>query len=215
MSAFTFRAFRSGAAILAIWCAVCVQSRAEEKNTPALAAAMKDARATLEQGLGTAGQTGRPISAKFEVEDGKLQLSIYVDASDGFKEVLIDPQSGASASAEKITDADDLKDANEQSAAMARQRQLCQRLSSMRLPRIAVLGSSVPILDSKMGRRSRPSPCCAAITSARSAKSWIDHRIRADWRTIQSPGCEAEGYDAKWTRSQTHAFSRACPRRGR
>lgn len=120
MSAFTFRAFRSGAAILAIWCAVCVQSRAEEKNTPALAAAMKDARATLEQGLGTAGQTGRPISAKFEVEDGKLQLSIYVDASDGFKEVLIDPLSGASASAEKITDADDLKDANEQSAAMAK-----------------------------------------------------------------------------------------------
>lgn len=119
MLAFTFRAIRLGAAILAIWCTIYVQSRAEEKNTPALAGAMKDARTTLEQGLGTAGQTGRPISAKFEVEDGKLQLSIYVDGSDGFKEILIDPQSGARASAEEITDSDDLKDAKEQSAAMA------------------------------------------------------------------------------------------------
>jgi hypothetical protein len=120
MSSYTLRAFLSGAAILAIGCVACAQSSAEEKNTPALAAAMKDARTTLEQGLGTADKTGRPISAKFEVEDGKLQLSIYVVGGDGFREVLLDPLSGASRSADKITDTDDLKDAEEQSAAMAK-----------------------------------------------------------------------------------------------
>ena len=120
MSSYTLRAFLSGAAILAIGCVACAQSGGEEKNTPALAAAMKDARTTLEQGLGTADKTGRPISAKFEVEDGKLQLSIYVVGGDGFREVLLDPLSGASKSADKITDTDDLKDAQEQSAAMAK-----------------------------------------------------------------------------------------------
>jgi len=64
MSSCTLRAFLLGAAILAIGFVACAQSRAQEKNTPALAAAMKDARTTMEQGLGTADKTGRPISAK-------------------------------------------------------------------------------------------------------------------------------------------------------
>src|ERR1700722_5062031 len=120
MSSCTLRAFLLGAAILAIGFVACAQSRAQEKNTPALAAAMKDARTTMEQGLGTADKTGRPISAKFEVEDGQLQLSIYVVGGDGLREVLLDPQSGALRSADKIADADDLKDAQEQSAVMAK-----------------------------------------------------------------------------------------------
>jgi hypothetical protein len=120
MPSYIVRASQLTAAILLIGCLASIQSRAEEKNTSALAAAMKDAQTTLEQGLGTAGKTGRPISAKFEVEDGKLQLSIYVVGGDGFREILLDPLSGVSRSADKITDTDDLKDAKEQGAAMAK-----------------------------------------------------------------------------------------------
>jgi hypothetical protein len=32
---------------------------------------------TLEQGLATSKKNGKPLSAKFEIENGKLQLSIY------------------------------------------------------------------------------------------------------------------------------------------
>ena len=47
------------------------------QDSPALAAAMKNVPTTLEKGLQASERTGKPISAKFEVEDGKLQLSIY------------------------------------------------------------------------------------------------------------------------------------------
>src|SRR5713101_366374 len=98
---------------------------AEAGESAALAAAMKDASATLQGGLKASEREGTPISAKFEIEDGKLQLSIYTMKGDAFMheafmEVVADPQTGAIAKAEKITDADDLKAATSQSAAMAK-----------------------------------------------------------------------------------------------
>ena len=45
------------------------------KNAPALAAAVKDATVSLEAGLRASEAEGKPISGKFEIEDGKLQLS--------------------------------------------------------------------------------------------------------------------------------------------
>ena len=63
---------------------------------------------------------GQAISAKFEIEDGKLQLSVYTIKGNDFMEVVADPQTGAIAKAEKITDAGDLKEAAEQKAAMAK-----------------------------------------------------------------------------------------------
>ena len=93
---------------------------AEAGESAALAAAMKDASATLQGGLKASEREGTPISAKFEIEDGKLQLSIYAMKGDGFMEVIADPKTGAIAKAEKITDADDLKAAGAQKAAMAK-----------------------------------------------------------------------------------------------
>jgi hypothetical protein len=93
---------------------------AEEGDPAALAAAMKDARATLQDGLKSSEPQGTPISAKFEIEDGKLQLSVYTMKGDGYMEVVADPKTGAIAKAEKITDADDLKAATSQKAAMAK-----------------------------------------------------------------------------------------------
>jgi hypothetical protein len=93
-------------------------AHAEDADSPALAAAMKNVPTTLEKGLQASEQTGKPISAKFEVEDGKLQLSIYTMKPDNFTEVIVAPDSGSVKSSEKITDADDLKAATSQKAAM-------------------------------------------------------------------------------------------------
>jgi len=63
---------------------------------------------------------GTPISAKFEIEDGKLQLSIYTMKGNDFMEIVADAKTGAIANAEEITDAMDLNQAMEQKAAMAK-----------------------------------------------------------------------------------------------
>jgi hypothetical protein len=107
----------SGAEVAPAW--------AEGGDPAALAAAMRDATATLQGGLKTSEPQGTPISAKFEIEDGKLQLSVYTMKEGGFMhedfmEVVADPQTGAIAKAEKITDTDDLKAATSRSAAMAK-----------------------------------------------------------------------------------------------
>ena len=100
--------------------ALIVPAWAEGGDEAALAAAMKNAPATLQGGLKASEAQGTPISAKFEIEDGKLQLSIYTMKGNDFTEVVADPNTGAIAKAEKITDADDLKEATEQKAAMAK-----------------------------------------------------------------------------------------------
>ena len=100
------------------WAGLSASASAEEKDPAALARAMQPAKATLEAGLKASEREGKPISAKFEIEDGKLQLSVYTRKGDGFTEAVLDPGTGAIVTAEKITDADDLKEAQAQSAAM-------------------------------------------------------------------------------------------------
>jgi hypothetical protein len=107
-------------ATIGLWNAVGATARAEEGNSPALAAAMKNATATLQGGLRSSEVQGTPISAKFEIEDGRLQLSVYTTKGNDFMEVVADPNTGAIAKSEKITDAGDLKEAAEQKAAMAK-----------------------------------------------------------------------------------------------
>ena len=101
-----------GAAIVPTW--------AEDENSPALAAAMKNATATLQGGLRASEAQGTPISAKFEIEDGKLQLSVYTTKGDSFTEVVADANTGTIKESETIKEADDLKEATEQKAAMAK-----------------------------------------------------------------------------------------------
>ena len=108
------------AAAIAFSTSVFMSARAEDsvKSLPALAAALKDAKVNLGDGLKASEREGKPVSAKFEVDDGKLQLSVYTMKADGFAEVVIDPKTGAIAKAEKITDAEDLAAAATQKAAM-------------------------------------------------------------------------------------------------
>ena len=93
----------------------------DESGSPAaLAKALPKAKVSLERGLKASAKSGKPISGKYEIEDGALQLSVYTAKGDQFTEVIVDHNSGAVKKAEKITDSDDLKDAKEQSDAMAK-----------------------------------------------------------------------------------------------
>jgi hypothetical protein len=105
-------------AVIGILAAVALPSRAED-NPGALAKALPEASVSLDQGLKASEREGTPISGKYELEDGALQLSVYTMKGDQFSEVIVDHKTGAIKKAEKITDADDLKNAKEQSEAMA------------------------------------------------------------------------------------------------
>ena len=106
-------------AAIGFWSAATVRAWAIADDA-ALAAVMKDARATLQVGLKASQCVGTPISAKFEIDDGKLQLSVYTMKGNDFMEVVADAETGAIVKAEKITDAEDLKAATSQKAAMAK-----------------------------------------------------------------------------------------------
>jgi len=94
--------------------------KSEDKEHAELAKALKDAKVTLEKGLSASESQGKPISGKFEVEDGKLQLSVYTMKGDKFSEVIVDHKSGKVAKTEAITGGDDLYAAKAQSGAIAK-----------------------------------------------------------------------------------------------
>ena len=93
----------------------------QDKEHAELAKALRDAKIPLQRGLTASAKEGKPISAKYEVEDGKLQLSVYtMKGGDKFSEVIVDHKTGKVAKAEPITNADDLAHAKAQSEAMAK-----------------------------------------------------------------------------------------------
>jgi hypothetical protein len=72
----------------------------------------------LEDGLEAAGPVGRPISAKFEIDKGRLQLSVYATTGEGYAEVLVSTNTGVLMATEKMTDSEDLEAAAAQKKAM-------------------------------------------------------------------------------------------------
>ena len=92
-----------------------------DKDKAELATAVSGAKVTLEQGLAASKKSGKPISAKFEIENGKPQLSVYtVKEGSKYFEVIVDQNSGEIAKAEPITGGDDLEDAKKQNDGMFR-----------------------------------------------------------------------------------------------
>jgi hypothetical protein len=85
-----------------------------------LAKALPQASLPLEKACKVSEREGKPVSAKYELENGALQLSIYTMKGSRFSELIIDHTSGAVAKEEWITDADDMKAAQAQAAAMAK-----------------------------------------------------------------------------------------------
>jgi hypothetical protein len=92
----------------------------EEMNPAAMAKALQQASLPLEKATKLSEREGKPISAKYEIEHGALQLSIYTMKGDRFSEVIVDHTSGAVAKDAWITEADDLKEAQGQAAAMVK-----------------------------------------------------------------------------------------------
>jgi hypothetical protein len=110
--------FTTGVFALSASLLVPAQAADEAQERVVLAKALTGAKVTLHSGLQTSASQGKPISAKFEVDDAKLQLSIYTVKGDGFSEVVINPTSGKVDKAETITDKGDLEHATAQKAAM-------------------------------------------------------------------------------------------------
>jgi hypothetical protein len=95
--------------------------RAEEKEGPGVDwKALAASKVSLEKGLEAVERQGRPISAKFEMEDGKLQLSVYTANQNKFWEVIVDHTSGKVSKTEEIREGEDLSAAAAQNQATAK-----------------------------------------------------------------------------------------------
>src|SRR5215475_15628525 len=81
----------------------------DDMNPAAMAKALPQASVALEKATKVSEREGKPISAKYEIEHGALQLSLYTMKGNRFSEVIIDHKSGAVAKDEWITDADDMR----------------------------------------------------------------------------------------------------------
>jgi hypothetical protein len=92
----------------------------DDKERADLAKALGDAKISLQRGVTASAKEGKPISAKYEVDDGKLQMSVYTMKGDKFSEVIVDHKTGKVAKAEPIIKDDDLRAAKAQSGAMAK-----------------------------------------------------------------------------------------------
>src|SRR5436190_8285689 len=92
----------------------------EEGGHGALAKAVIGAPVSLNRGLAASASHGQPISAKFEIEEGKLQLSVYTMKDAKFFEVIVDHNTGKVVKAEPIAEGEDYTAAQSQKAAMAK-----------------------------------------------------------------------------------------------
>jgi hypothetical protein len=90
----------------------------DEGDQAAVVKALPQAKVSLGQALLAGAHEGTPISARFEVEAGKLQLSVYTMKADKFSEVIVDHVTGKVAKVEAITEGEDLDASKAQSAAM-------------------------------------------------------------------------------------------------
>jgi hypothetical protein len=101
-----------------IICSAEVALSADNQHT--LIKSLSSVKVNLQQGLRAAQQRGQPLSGKFEVEDGKFQLSVYTANKEKFSEVLVDYNTGKIVKSEPITQNADLDAAKAQSAALTK-----------------------------------------------------------------------------------------------
>lgn len=128
----------AGAAILI--CTAPSSPLANEEFWTAVMRQLPDARVPLDQALKTSEQEGKPISVEYDVEDGGLQISVYVEKDGHFKEVIVDPNLGTINTTKPLTVAREVDEAQAESAA----------LSKATIPLTAALATAV---DSNSGYR--------------------------------------------------------------
>ena len=94
----------------------------DEGGRAAVVRALRFAKVSLQQGLTASELEGQPISAKFEVDRGSFQLSVYTSKEGRLSEVLVDYQTGNITKVQPIEEAGDLATAQLHSEAMAKAR---------------------------------------------------------------------------------------------
>jgi len=106
--------------LIALCISIAYADEDERHDLGPVAKLMPTAKVTLQQGLTAAEQKGKPISGKFEVDEGHFQLSVYTSQGGKYAESLVDYNTGVVTKSEAITGGDDLKEAKEQSEAMGK-----------------------------------------------------------------------------------------------
>jgi hypothetical protein len=86
----------------------------------AVAKQIGSAKVTLQQGLAAGEAQGQVISGKFEVDEGKFQLSVYTAKGAALQEVIVDLTTGKVLKAEPLSEADDVAAGKKQVAVMAK-----------------------------------------------------------------------------------------------
>jgi hypothetical protein len=108
------------------------ESRAQndpDKERAELASAMKNAKVPLQKAVSANAKHRKPISAKYELEEGKLQLSVYTMKGDTFSEVIVNYSTGKVVKVEPITGGEDLTAAKAYSEAMAKAKRSLQAVA--------------------------------------------------------------------------------------
>jgi hypothetical protein len=118
----------------------------------ALIKALAGAKVSLQQGLNASQSQGRPISGKFEIEDGKLQLSIYTAKDGKYFEVIVDYSTGKVTKTTPITEGEDLADAKAQSVAMGKARTGLKEAVDRAMGLVSAARAVSVIPDLKSGR---------------------------------------------------------------
>src|SRR2546428_8120679 len=93
---------------------VATAPQGQPKGDTELAKAVSGATVSLAKGLAASAREGKPISAKFELEHGVLQLSVYTAKGGKFSEVIVDHTTGKEAKVDAITGGEDLTAAKHQ-----------------------------------------------------------------------------------------------------
>jgi hypothetical protein len=94
----------------------------EIEDYTALAVALKHVTSTLEDGLKGVERIGKPISAKFTLEHGFLQLSLWVTREDDLAEYILYPLTRTVTEIHVFRDPDELKAVTAQKLAMDKAR---------------------------------------------------------------------------------------------
>ena len=108
------------ALVLGVTLTAGVSFAGDSDDRKALLAALPASTISLQQGIAASAATGTPTSAKFEVEDGHLQLSVYTTKAGAYSEVVVDHVTGKIGKIEAITSGEDLTAAQSQARAIGK-----------------------------------------------------------------------------------------------
>jgi hypothetical protein len=103
-----------------IWISAILPCRGEEDDLAELAKALPKATISIGLALKLSEFAGNPISAEYEIQSGTLLLSVFTMKADQLYEVIIDAKSGSLEQVEPLTDSEEVEDAKDQSATMAK-----------------------------------------------------------------------------------------------